>query len=431
MKQPIQITEYGAFCSKKDVPGCKYLPSDIFNKLENFILANQGTETEPVELMGLSVRRGAGKVITAKNYVGMIAMNDGTVIEILPKICNVTDDENGEKAKKFLVKMLNTLRNSPFKNFQTTSIDTSKLNIFEIFIRMFNEEIFRIVKHGLRCNYESKTENLNVFKGKMKFSEQIKFNLIHKERSYVEYDEFNVNTPENRLIKTTLQYLYKRTVSDKNKSDIRTLLNSFNEVEASSNIEQDFQFCGKDRNMKNYTFALSWCRVFLKGESFTSYSGSEVAYALLFPMETLFESYVAANLKKIINLSEFTVSAQDRGYYLFDLPQRRFSLRPDIVITRRSDKAIFVMDTKWKLLTDTPQSNYGISQSDMYQMYAYQKKYKSKNVTLIYPLSDKVNPDKDISYKSDDGVTVDVRFLDLMDIKESLKELVAFTRESD
>ena len=431
MKQPIQITEYGVFCSKKDVPGCKYLPADTFNKLENFILANQGTETEPVELMGLSVRRGAGKVITAKNYVGMIAMNDGTIIEILPKICNVTDDENGEKAKKLLVKMLNTLRNSPFKNFQTTSIDTSKLNIFEIFIRMFNEEIFRIVKHGLRCNYESKTENLNVFKGKMKFSEQIKFNLIHKERSYVEYDEFNVNTPENRLIKTTLQYLYKRTVSDKNKSDIRTLLNSFNEVEASSNIEQDFQFCGKDRNMKNYTFALSWCRVFLKGESFTSYSGSEVTYALLFPMETLFESYVAANLKKIINPSEFTVSAQDRGYYLFDIPQRKFSLRPDIVITRRSDKAIFVMDTKWKLLTDTPQSNYGISQSDMYQMYAYQKKYKSKNVTLLYPLSDKVNPDKDISYKSDDGVTVDVKFVDLMDIQESLKELVAFTRESD
>ena len=52
-------------------------------------------------------------------------------------------------------------------------------------------------------------------------------NLIHKERSYVEYDEFNVNTPENRLIKTTLQYLYKRTVSDKNKSDIRTPLSGF------------------------------------------------------------------------------------------------------------------------------------------------------------------------------------------------------------
>ena len=86
MKKPIQITEYGAFCCQKGVPGCTYLPQNTFNNLENFILANQGTETEPVELMGISGRKGAGKVITAKNYVGMIAMNDGTVIEILPKI---------------------------------------------------------------------------------------------------------------------------------------------------------------------------------------------------------------------------------------------------------------------------------------------------------------------------------------------------------
>ena len=33
-----------------------------------------------------------------------------------------------------------------------------------------------------------------------------------------------------------------------------------------------------------------------------------------------------------------------------------------------------VMDTKWKRLTDDPYANYGIAQSDMYQMYAYAKK---------------------------------------------------------
>ena len=120
---------------------------------------------------------------------------------------------------------------------------------------------------------------------------------------------------------------------------------------------------------------------------------------------------------------EFSVSAQDRGYYLFDNPSK-FALRPDIVITRKSDNAIFVMDTKWKLLTDNPQSNYGISQSDMYQMYAYQKKYTSENVTLLYPLSDRINPDADISFKSNDDVIVNVRFVDLMDVHSSLTEIL-------
>ena len=421
MRELIQIKEYGGLCAVKGVDGYKYLTETTFEKLEQFILENKESETDPIELMSISARKGIGKVITAKNFVGMIAMKDGTVIEILPKICS-DKDESGFVAKKILVKMLNTLKNSQFKNFQIASLDTSKLNIFEIFVRMFTQEIYKIVKYGLRCNYETKCENLNVYKGKMKFNEQLKHNFIHKERSFVEYDEFNCNTPENRLVKTTLLYLYKITTSDKNKSDIKTLLNSFDGVEVSGNVDKDFNSCEKKRKMKNYELAISWCRVFLKGKSFTSFAGSEVAYALLFPMEVLFESYVAANLRKIVNLVEYSVSTQDRGYHLFDNPSK-FALRPDIVITRNSDNAKFIMDTKWKLLYDSPFSNYGISQGDMYQMYAYQKKYDAKDVTLLYPLSDKVNPDSDITYKSNDNVIVNVKFVDLLDIQESLKRI--------
>ena len=421
MRELIQIKEYGGLCAVKGVDGYKYLPETTFEKLEQFILENKESETDPIELMSISARKGIGKVITAKNFVGMIAMKDGTVIEILPKICS-DKDESGFVAKKILVKMLNTLKNSQFKNFQIASLDTSKLNIFEIFVRMFTQEIYKIVKYGLRCNYETKCENLNVYKGKMKFNEQLKHNFIHKERSFVEYDEFNCNTPENRLVKTTLLYLYKITTSDKNKSDIKTLLNSFDGVEVSGNVDKDFNSCEKKRKMKNYELAISWCRVFLKGKSFTSFAGSEVAYALLFPMEVLFESYVAANLRKIVNLVEYSVSTQDRGYHLFDNPSK-FALRPDIVITRNSDNAKFIMDTKWKLLYDSPSSKYGISQGDMYQMYAYQKKYDAKDVTLLYPLSDKVNPDSDITYKSNDNVIVNVKFVDLLDIQESLKRI--------
>jgi methionyl-tRNA synthetase len=50
------------------------------------------------------------------------------------------------------------------------------------------------------------------------------------------------------------------------------------------------------------------------------------------------------------------------------------------------------MDTKWKRLSGSLKNNYGISQADMYQMYAYQKKYEAKGndvngVTLLYPMS--------------------------------------------
>ena len=422
MKSVYQITEYGSFITGKELDGYVTLPPHTFEQLENFILTNRSKDADALELMGLSARRGVGKVITAKNYVGIITMNDGTTIEILPKIYSaVEDDASGSKAKRLLIEMLKTLRDSPYKNLQMASLNIEKMNVFEIFIRMFIDEVFLIVKRGLKRSYESVEENVNFFKGKMKFSQHIKLNHSHKERSFVEYDVFSLNRPENRLLKSTLLYLYKHSKSSRNRTDIKSLLNSFAEVEASSDYKSDFAKYVPDRNMKDYSTALMWSRVFLMGKSFTSFAGSEVALALLFPMESLFESYVAALLKKHLVPLGYSVSAQDKTYHLFDDP-KRFAMRPDIVIRRKTDGAIFVMDTKWKLLADN-KANYGIAQADMYQMYAYQKKYDAENVTLLYPQTEKISSDNKFSYSAEDGVTVHVNLIDLFDIKKYVAQV--------
>ena len=424
MKTVYQIREHGSFITGQQMDGCVTLPPQTFQQLEDFILTNRSRETDALELMGLSARKGVGRVITAKNYVGIITMNDGTTLEILPKIySDVDDDAYGTRTKKLLIDMLRTLRDTPFKSLQMSSVDIAKLNILEVFIRMFIDEVFFIVKRGLKCSYESIEENAHFFKGKMLFSQQMKYNHSHKERSYVAYDAFTTNRPENRLLKAALLYLYKQTTSSRNKNDLKTLLNAFASVEASADYKSDFARYVPDRNMKDYNTALLWCRVFLMGKSFTSFAGSEVALALLFPMETLFESYIAALMRKQLDTNAYTVSAQDKRYHLFDEPRGQFQLRPDIVITRKADGAIFVLDTKWKLLSKG-KANYGISQADMYQMYAYQKKYDSQNVTLIYPKTAAVPVEREIWFASDDGVTVNVRFVDLFGPRSRMSWLV-------
>lgn len=422
MKPVYQITEYGSFITGREVDGYITLPPHTFEQLENFVLSNRNNDTDAVELMSLSVRRGIGRVITAKNYVGILVLNDGTTIEILPKVISaVEDDSSRTKAKRLLIEMLKTLRDSPYKYLQMASLSIEKMNVFEIFVRMFINEVYQIVKRGLKRNYEAVEENINFFKGKMKFSQHIKRNHVHRERSFVEYDVFSLNRPENRLLKSTLLHLHKHSRSSRNRTDIKTLLNSFADVESSTDYKADFARYIPDRNMKDYSTALLWSRVFLMGKSFTSFAGSEVALALLFPMETLFEGYVAALLKKHLMPLGYSVSTQDRTYHLFDHP-RRFAMRPDIVIRRKADDAVFVMDTKWKLLAEN-KSNYGIAQADMYQMYAYQKKYGAKTVTLLYPQTDQINADTPIEYRSDDGVTVCVRLVDLFDVRKSLDQI--------
>lgn len=99
-------------------------------------------------------------------------------------------------------------------------------------------------------------------------------------------------------------------------------------------------------------------------------------------------------------------------------------MRPDIVIRNRKDGSCFVLDTKWKVLSES-KFNYGISQADMYQMYAYQKKYDADHVRLIYPRTQKLVPGDPISYKANDGTEVHVEFVDLYNINSSIDEVVS------
>ena len=187
MKKTYQITEYSSFARGKNITGYTYLPNYIFDILEEFILSNKNRDVEALEFMNISVRKGIGKVITAKNYVGIIEIKDGTTIEILPKIYS-QEDVTEAKVKKLVMDMLKTLRKSPYKSLQVANVSVDKMNIFEIFIRMFINEVLLIVKKGLKSNYETIESNERVFKGKMKFAQQIKYNYAHKEQIYVEYD---------------------------------------------------------------------------------------------------------------------------------------------------------------------------------------------------------------------------------------------------
>lgn len=66
---------------------------------------------------------------------------------------------------------------------------------------------------------------------------------------------------------------------------------------------------------------------------------------------------------------------------MFDDP-KEFRIKPDIRIYKDDTSIIF--DTKWKKLRKGDK-HFGISQSDMYQMYAYAKRFHTNDVYLIYP----------------------------------------------
>lgn len=425
MKKLLEVREFDKIsCNPEFKTEYTYLPESIFNDLEEFIHAYTGNEehADALEFLSIGYRRNVGEVISVNNYVGLIQMQNGYQIQVLPKIdFGDSEDSSNVETKKVLLRMLRSMKDFPSKVFNDANLRMDRMTLYEIFINMYLQEVRTLIKHGIKSSYIPREDNLKFYKGKLVVSEHIKQNAVHGERFYVSYDEYQVNRAENKLVKSTLLKLQNLTGSAENQKLIRQLLAGFEKVEPSINYQKDFSKVVIDRNTKDYDMLIRWSKVFLMNKSFTTFSGSTSARALLFPMEKVFESYVAQQLKHELANLDWEVSSQDKGYYLFDSP-RQFALRPDIVITKE-DGTRAILDTKWKSLFDNPRKNYGISQSDMYQMYAYSKKYGTSEIWLLYPQNQEMKGHSKIVFESDDNVTVRVFFVDVANIQESMTEL--------
>ena len=398
MKKEFILKEF-EYLQYKDNTKDNFIKPDTFEALEKFVLENEKT----AQYLKITTKKGFGKVLQAQNYVGVIQTKDGTTIEILPKIKNATT----EKSKDILIKMLKTLKNSPFKNLSVANLKSSKIPLFEIFISMFLEELTVLVRNGIKSDYISKEENLKFLKGKLKISEQIKYNTIHKERFFVQYEEFISNRVENRLIKTTLQFLYNKSKLNKNQQRIREFLFVFDEIEISHNIKTDFSKIKLNRQMKDYEQVLLWCKTFLFENSFSPYKGNDIAFALLFDMNLLFESFVYSYLKKSSNFQD--IKSQDRTHHLaYENGIGRFRLKPDIVINGGK----IIADTKWKILSEDKAYN-GVLQDDMYQLYAYGTKYDNcEKIYLIYPFDELIIKNS-YNYFKNKELKLDILFFDV------------------
>ena len=304
------------------------------------------------------------------------------------KLCDVCE------AKAILLNCLATLKDTPFKQNSFANLHTLKLPLVEIFVRMFLNECEKLIKAGLKSDYLCIAQNRTFLKGKLEFKEHITQNLIHKERFFTSSDEYTQDIAPNRLIKSSLEILACLNLSPSTQTKLDSMRFIFADISPSENIESDFIKCNNMSRAKEYEMILLWCKVFLGQKAFSPYVGSDKAIAFLFPMEKLFESFVGFWLKKCAK--GFEVKTQESRKYLLQDENKNniFCLKPDIVMRGKNKQEIIIIDTKWKIPDSSlDEKKYGISQSDLYQMWAYANKYRLESndvrVVLIYPQCDR------------------------------------------
>ena len=191
---------------------------------------------------------------------------------------------------------------------------------------------------------------------------------------------------QHRLIRTALEVVCKKSKDASNWKLAQELRLMTNEIPRSQKIKQDFRQWQSGRLLALYAEIKPWTELILGEYMPVSTQGEWRGMSLLFPIEKLFEHYVAYHLRR--NLPEYTVKTQYATEYICQHQERRiFKLKPDIFIEFLNAKPI-VMDTKWKLIDQSDRAGrYGLKDSDIQQMFAYSHYYlkHDSDVVLVYP----------------------------------------------
>lgn len=91
--------------------------------------------------MRIGYKRSIGNVVSINNYVGLIQMKNDYTVQILPKIDFGKAEDGNTQTKKVFLKMLRRMKDFPSKVFNDAAMNIDKMNLYEIFINMYLQEV--------------------------------------------------------------------------------------------------------------------------------------------------------------------------------------------------------------------------------------------------------------------------------------------------
>lgn len=340
--------------------------------------------------------------LKVQNFVGVITTPCGTQIEIVPKIDE--DIKRADKSRETLIKMLKVVHNLPLLQTTKAELQLKNTPLLDILISWFLKEVDKILKKGLRQDYILTQNQAKFLKGSLQTHKQLNEPPHKQHLFHIKYNVFSSNRAENRLIHSALRQVLRWSKDNYNQILIKHFLALFDEVELSTNYKTDFDNWSSARDMQYYQNVLPWLKLILNQQSPFILKDNNKGISFLIPMEKLFEKFVAKMLAKDLP-KNYTLKEQISSKYLAEKPQA-FLLKPDIGIYKKG-KLKYILDTKWKLIDEnTIDNKKEISQGDVYQLYAYGKKYTVEKVILIYPKWSKFN--SSFNFKIDDKLELKI-----------------------
>ncbi len=309
--------------------------------------------------------------LRAGQVVGVLSV-PGVTVEILPKI----DGERPAGVRRALTRMLAVAWGLPIADGEPALLATQRDDLLEVLIRLFSDRLLVAVRRGLPHRYRAKEEDLAYLRGKLRVNRQFTRHAIRADRVACQFEELSVDTPLNRVLKAAVTRLTRVARSAANVRRLMELRARFEFVGDSQDPSREPVRLDRTNVAFHRLFRLA--RSLLGGDWQGTAMGGAEGFALLFPMNDLFEEFVGRSVREA--LAPRDVRLQHTGKYALESEyESLFALRPDIVVDGE-----IVIDTKWKRLgTDKP--TLGVEQADVYQMLAYARAYEARRLVLLFP----------------------------------------------
>jgi 5-methylcytosine-specific restriction enzyme subunit McrC len=399
--------------STAQTDGCTHLESHLYDRLKRFDHYKRAEADR--------IFRWSDSYALTRQWVGVVQV-PGLQLEILPKIDVPEVDQEqtvNQAARANLLYMLSISGDIPVRSRDLASLLQRRAPLSETLARLFAESLKIELLRGPERSYVQFEENVRSFKGKLLSAKQSLHNAAHRERFYCRFEEFCDDTIMNRIFRATCRYLLSCSYTPATQdvlSHCVLLLESVQDVFVHDEL---FDQVVLSRQNERFADLLNFCRHVLRDFSPTAQTGDVQTFSVLFDMNYVFERFIAGFLRSRV-LDRFP------GYSLYASSKKKvlhlmscngqgiFPLQPDLVIEAEDGERL-LLDTKWKRLSN--QGNRGgVSTSDLYQLFAYTRRYGCKRSLLLYPqVPGSKQRDFEIidSNNRHSGEQVGIRFVDI------------------
>ena len=294
-------------------------------------------------------------------------------------------------------------------------LDSERVQISEsndfltVLFQSFIHSVASSTRKGLISGYVNREVSLQVLRGRIDFSRQVKRSPGNYFPFEVTFDDFVDDVPENQILKKALRISLKYGLQNRSlRNQAQNLLFNFKDVSEISQVPT----WNKSRLNSHYWNALRLAELIIGGNGFHETTGDIQINGFSIDMYKVFEDFVAKQLAERINSSDDLVATQ-----------RSLSLdiggiyreKPDVIWYRKG-KPFQVLDTKYKQPEGETQQRDSLN--DLRQVISYASLLGLKEAHIVYGVAGNA---RSIETRQE-GITVYTHGLDLGGTPSQIEE---------